>query len=369
MSKEKSYYYDIRDDIKKYPDAVFCFVWGGRSTGKTYSALRYVTEDKIKFAFIKRTLKDIENLVGGNSLKRKQALTDAKFDISPFAPLNRDFNWNVHPFMVKDGLGGFYQCNSNNEPGGSPLGYILSLSGASKIKGFDLSETDVMIFDEFVPLPGENRLGPNEDVSILNLYRTVMRDREHRGREPLKLFAFANADNIECPLTEAFGVVDILADMIAKNQEYYYNPDTRVLLHKLKTSEAFIAKEAQSPIYKATAGSRWANMALNNDFAFNDTSLINKQSMKNMICEARVHYNNTYHYVYYNPSTGARYITYSSHNKQPIREFDLDKVLHRKQFIAFAEHKVMSHFFGAIEPSFEKYSLFALYSDAKKKLG
>lgn len=367
MSKKKSYYYDVRDDIAKYPDAVFIITYGGRGTGKTYSALRTVIEDNTKFVFIKRTLEDVKLLTAGNKIGKTKDAGTIDFDASPFKPLNRDFEWNIRAFSAYPGLGGFFSCDKNNNPVGDPKGYIAALSGIGKIKGYDLSDCDVMIYDEFCPKSYEV-VSKHEETEILDMYKTVMRDREHRGRAPLKLWAFANSDNVVCPLTQAFDLLNVLAEMAINDQEYYYDPEKRLLLHKLKTAEEFIEKEAQSPIYKAAAGSKWAKMALSNDFAFNDFSQVGKMPLKNMICEAKVLYNNKTHFVYYSPETAARYITYTNHNKQPMLQFDLNKLTHKKQFVSFAELKVMGFMYGGIEPSFEKYDLFDLYTTARRKL-
>lgn len=366
--KKKSYYYDIRDDLKKYPDAIFVFVYGGRGTGKTYSGLRTVIEDNIKFTFVKRTLEDVKLLTAGNKLGRKKDEEQADLDTSPFKPLNRDFGWNIRAFSTYPGLGGFFKCDHTNNPVGDPKGYITALSGIGKIKGYDLSDSDVMIFDEFCPKSYEV-ISKNEDTEILDMYKTIMRDREHRGKKPLKLWAFANADNVVCPLMEAFGLINVLAEMAIKDQEYYYNPVTKVLLHKLKTSPEFIEKESQSPIYQATAGSKWARMALSNDFAYNDFSQVQKKSLKNMICEAKVYYDNRWHFVYYSHENASRYITYSNYNKQPILEFNLDKTTHKKKFVEYAMNKVLQVYYGTEEPYFETFDLFNVYANSRKKFG
>lgn len=369
--KTKSYYYDIREDLEKYPDALFVIVYGGRGTGKTYSGLRMLVEDDTPFCFIKRTLIDVNILVSGSKMTSKNGAEQAEMDASPFYPLNRDFGWNIRPFMAGSaqvGLGGFYECDEKNQPikNKKPVGYIAALSGIGKIKGFNL-DCDVLVYDEFCPKSYE-RVSTHEENEILDLYKTISRDREHRGKEPLKLFAFANSDNVVCPLTKAFGLLNVLAEMAVKDQEYYYNQETRVLLHKLKTSDEFLAKESQSPIYKATAGSKWTRMALSNDFAFNDFTNIGKKPMKNMICEAKICYDGKLHYVYYDNATASRYVTYSSSTSKPMFEYNLDKQIHKRKFVAYAELKVLQLFYGCEEPWFETFDLKNLYCNARKIL-
>ena len=49
-------YYDIRDDLNKYPDAWAYLIWSKRGPGKTYSTLRMMLEDKMKFLFMKQVV-------------------------------------------------------------------------------------------------------------------------------------------------------------------------------------------------------------------------------------------------------------------------------------------------------------------------
>lgn len=357
----KSYYYDIHDDIKKYPDALFIIVYGGRGTGKTYSGLNAVIEDKTKFTFIKRTLEDIKVLTAGNRIGTKHEEGDAIVDMSPFKPLNRDKGWNIRAYSTFPGMGGFFKCDKANNPVGDPAGYITALSGVNKVRGYDLSDTEVIIFDEFCP-PAGTRVSKNEGEEILDMYRTISRDRLHRGLSEPRLWAFANADDIVCPLIEAGNLINVVAEMTMNNQEYCYIPEKRTLLHKLKSSPEFMAVEEKSAIYQfAGLDSTWTKKSLGNDFSHNDFSMIGKTQMKNMICEARVFYKNKYHFVYYSQETGQRYVTYSNYNKQSFYDYDLNKIIDSRSFADYVRHRVFEWSQMMIAPAFEKMDLQVLY--------
>ena len=45
-------WYDIEQDILKY-DMTFNFIFGGRGIGKTYSMLKYLIENKIRFIYLR----------------------------------------------------------------------------------------------------------------------------------------------------------------------------------------------------------------------------------------------------------------------------------------------------------------------------
>ena len=87
-TSKNDFYYDIRKDFEKFPDAWNINAYSGRTTGKTYSALCYCLDENIRFIFLKRTKEDVELLLSGNS------------DFSPFKSINRDRNINVQAFKV-----------------------------------------------------------------------------------------------------------------------------------------------------------------------------------------------------------------------------------------------------------------------------
>ena len=87
-------YYSIKPDIEKYKD-FWCFVVvGGRNTGKTYGALKYMYESGQKFIFIKRTNDEVKMICS------KGAKSGMKADISPFKSINRDLNINIQAFPI-----------------------------------------------------------------------------------------------------------------------------------------------------------------------------------------------------------------------------------------------------------------------------
>ena len=74
----KKHFYDIADDLKEYPEAVFIFVIGGRNTGKTYSALKEEYSNGRIFGFVKRTNRDLATLCAGRKIGQK--MDDAQID-------------------------------------------------------------------------------------------------------------------------------------------------------------------------------------------------------------------------------------------------------------------------------------------------
>ena len=318
----KDYYYNIENDIEHYPDAWCYIVIGGRNTGKTYGVLKSCKLNDRKFTFVKRTQEDVQMLcAGGNGKSGKD------FDLSPFKAVNRDLGCNVRALPINKGVGGFWNCDEDGA-NGSPIGYITALSVVNKVKGFDLSDSDWMIFDEFIPQPWE-RVSRKEGEQILDLYKTISRDREHRGRIPLKLIALANATKLSNPLMNILEVTDTVTRMKEYDEPLHYISDRGILIHLLDDNVAFREKESQSAIYKAMKDTKWGSMALNNDFAYDDTSNITKMSIKGMRPMYSIIYKGKEYTLY--SGNGCKYFTDSRSNKT-IPVYNLDFENDQKRF-------------------------------------
>lgn len=307
MKISSEYYYNIDTDIIMYPHNWCYIICGGRNTGKTYGVLKSCYLNDRRFTFIKRTMDDVDLICAGG--KNKDT-----FDLSPFKAINRDLEIDIQARLIKKGIGGFYD-------GDKLIGYIVALSGVTKFKGFDLSDSDWMIFDEFIPREWE-RVSRQEGEQVLDLYKTIARDREHRGRDPLRLIALANATELSNPLFNTLEITDIVAEMDRRRLSIYNQEQRGIFIHLLNDNEEFRKTEEESLIYKAMKGTRWLAMSLENSFAYNDTSNVDKVPLKGFRPQYRFHYKNHWIYVYYHEEKGY-YITHTRPAKR-LPSFDLD---------------------------------------------
>lgn len=291
MSKQPIYY-DIRDDIKLFPDAWCYMVLSKRGPGKTYSALRMDIEDDIRFAFIKRTKEDVHLLCSGDG---KQV------DMSPFKPLNRDFGYNIHPVEIEKGIAGFYEMIDIDEERvqGDFKGYAIAANMAIKVKGMDLSDVDDMIFDEFIPRSWE-RISKQEGEAILDLYETINRDRLKRGRKELRLILLANAVEVNNPMARVLNLVDILAQMDVTGQEYFYDEYRGIMIHIINSDFDQDEDMKKPGIQRATEGTTWNESSYGGKFAFNDFSAIGRQKLKGHKCIMHLVYKQRHYYIYRN---------------------------------------------------------------------
>ena len=315
------YYYDIEDDLNEYLNFWCYIVIGGRNTGKTYSCLKSCYLNKRKFVFIKRTMEDV------NLLCEHKGDKEFRFDLSPFKSINRDLNSNVRAFEIKKGLGGFYLCDEEDTPKGAPIGYIIALSAVSKYKGFDLSDCDWIIFDEFIPQPWD-RINRKEGEQLMDLYKTVSRDREHRGKAALKLICLANATKISNPVCNILEITNRLVDMQNSRLSIFVDDVRGIFVHQLFDNQAFMEQEKKSQIYKAMGDTEWGRMALNNEFGYDDFTAVHKSNLKGYRPYSAFIYKNKSYYIWVNDSMF--YVTLA--RCKGVRRYNLNIENERKSF-------------------------------------
>ena len=359
MTKNKKYY-SIRDDLNDYPDAWCYIICGGRKTGKTYSALLDCLNNNMKHVFLKRCNNDVNMLCAGNHLGEKGA--DYEIDLSPYKAINRDTGEHIKAYKIDEGLGGFYRASEDGSAEGAPVGYVLSLAAVHKFKGFDLSDCDEMIFDEFIPQPWE-RTNRKEGEQVMDLYMTVARDRHLRGKPELKLICLANATNVFNYICEVLEVTDIIADMTVKGREVFYDEDRGIFIRLLKTSEEMLEDDKKTGMYKSMYNTAWGRVAFNNEFAYNDFTNVGKLALKQFKPVVSLKYKNKCFYVYLSESKG--YYMCSSPAKCPV-EYDLNTDVGQIGFYYdFALDLRNECVMGRM--MFEKYTMYDMIINYKKR--
>lgn len=313
-----SNYYHLHDDLERYPDA-WCFVvWSRRGPGKTYSALRYAYEEQIPICYMKRTIADVETVCGMRG----------GIDLSPYVPINRDGHYHITSQLLYNGIGGFYdQVDDDGKISGPPFSYIVALNALKTVKGFDLSICDWMLLDEFIPQLGEV-VRHKEGEMLLDMYMTISRDRQKRGRGDLKLILFANAENISTPVTYELDIVDDMIDLTASGKTHLYIEDRGIMLHHITEEEIPIREEEKTGIYKAMAGTAWGAKAFGGDFANNDFSNVGKINMKNYQPVVSWRYKGKYTYVYRREDK----LYFTSSRNDVAEVYDLDRENDQKRF-------------------------------------
>ena len=243
---DSSGYVNVEGILKEgYP---FNFLVGGRGTGKTYTTLKVAKEEKRLFMLMRRT--------------QSQADLISKPEFSVFKPLNDDLNWNVMVKSISKYNSMFYEPDGENF--NHPVGYTCALSTISNMRGFDASDIQLLIYDEFIPEKHE-RLLKNEADALFNAYETMNRNREIKGAAPIQMVCLANANDITNPVFESLKLIRI-ADRMQKGNTDRWTDDRRgiqlIMLHRSPISR----KKANTVLYNLTEGTEFSNMAIDNDF-------------------------------------------------------------------------------------------------------
>lgn len=276
--------YIIEEICSRYP---YTFIIGGRGTGKTYGALKYVDDNSLPFMYMRR-------LASQADLINKQ-------DFSPFRavdpdiiaqPVNKFSSAFYHGEVIDDKL----------TPQGAPMGYTCALSTVKNMRGFYAEHIKLLIFDEFVPEIHERPL-KEEAAALWNAYETINRNRELKGQPPLMLLGLANANEIANPIFLDLGITMKIFRMYETGQEIYKDDNRGLCVILLRESGISKAK-AETSLYKLTKGSTFAEMAIENQFKTDVDSEIRSINLRELIPVCRVseiqiyrHKSGEYYYV------------------------------------------------------------------------
>lgn len=245
----------------------FLFLTGGRGTGKTYGALKYVIEEKKKFVFMRRTQTEIDEIFND--------------EMNPFKSLNTDFGWNIYPNKISKSISGFYESADSGEgwkPCGSMKGLVVALSTIANIRGFDASDSEILVYDEFIP-EKHKKLIRGEADAFFNAYETINRNRELKGQKAMRVLALSNSNDIANPIFIELDIVNKIAEMAERGQEVYVDSGRGLTVILLQESPISL-KKSTTALYKLTVGSSFASMAIQNRFENPSHARIESRNLK-----------------------------------------------------------------------------------------
>ena len=226
-------------------------VYGGRGTGKTFGAFKAVIEHGSTFLYLRRT--DTQYKIIANK------------ETSPLNIVNRDMGWNYLPYRENDKLSAVYNSVENDDgkivPEGKPIGYFSSVLSFFNVRGVDLSQVDIILYDEFIAESHVQKKS-GEFEALLNLYETVNRNRELKGGKPVKLIMMANTDSIYNPYFSGWHLVNQVVRNKRNNVDYYIDPKGNYTLVATDNSPVSRAK-SETGFYTELEGTNYYDMAIN----------------------------------------------------------------------------------------------------------
>lgn len=272
----------------------FTLVLGGRATGKTYGAICHALDHKKYFAFIRRTQTQIDLL--------------SKPDLNPFQAVASDRHIDLHTAPLSKQHSAILHDSEQ-------IGFMAALSTFSNMRGFSSDNTTLLIYDEFIPETHERAIN-NEDTVFFNMYETINRNRELQGQQPLQALLLSNSNFLASPILLALGLTDVLPGMRDRGQTEYISRDRGIALFNLWNSPISEQKK-QTALYKATAGSSFASMSIDNAFSLDDLRDIGSRPLKGCKLLARV----GPVFIYKDPA-GLWYVSMHGAGK-PKREYEI----------------------------------------------
>lgn len=240
----------------------FIFMPAARGTGKTYGILKYHYQQHNKILLIRRT-KDEADL---------QCSTETSAYKSVFDDLGID-QWRCE----KSGGCGRVIMTDREDP--EVIAYVAPLSTFSKIKGMDFSDIDYIIYDEFIPEPHVRKI-KMEGLALANLYETVNRNRELKGRDPVQLFCLANSVNIANDVFMYFNLIEPAEHMLQEGIEWMELGNKLLIIPQ---HSPISERKAETALYKAVS-SEYSEMAIHNKFILNDFTYVQRRSLAEYTC-------------------------------------------------------------------------------------
>ena len=191
--KEK--YYTLKPILAK--NALYNVIFGERSNGKTYAALKYGLEQYFKdgkqTAIVRRWREDFTG-------KRGAVMYDALVNNNEIAKLSAGEWTNIYYWS-----GRWWACRFNDD--GSrvtdekPLAYGFSIGSMEHDKSTSYPDITTVIFDEFLT---RSVYMPDEFVHFMNVLSTIIRDRTD-----VKIFMLGNTVNKYCPYFSEMGLTHV----------------------------------------------------------------------------------------------------------------------------------------------------------------
>lgn len=244
--------------------AAFNFVVGGRGTGKTYGALkdRMLHPETGKFMFMRRSQTQLAQVFNEKPIEMEDG-SKTRVSLSPFKSIERDTGLSVEIHKISKDLYAIFME-------GKHIGYGCAMNTLTNLRGFDASDIEYLIYDEFIPLPGE-MTRKDEGRIFLDAYETINRNREFNGKHPLYAFLLANANDIDCSIMLDLGMTEVAEKMINKGKRFHHD-GKRSFTFSLLENKNFEEAKQNTAVYRFTKGLKYNAMAFQNKFAYDDFS-------------------------------------------------------------------------------------------------
>lgn len=245
-------------------DTPFILTIGGRGTGKTYGAIKYLLENDIKFIYLRRTSAQMELV--------------SKDEFSPIVKVGTDIGKALVCSSLSKYASGVYELGEDGKQKGRAIAVNMALSTMANARSFDASNVKVILYDEAIPERHERAI-THETDAFLNMYESIDRNRQLNGEPPVKCVILANANNMEAPILQALNCIKALDAMRKKRQNQRIDKTAGLSIFLLNDSP-ISAEKQQTALYRLTMGEgNFSDMAINNAFSKDNYSDIGNRPL------------------------------------------------------------------------------------------
>lgn len=233
------------------------FFIGGRRIGKTFSTFSYMYERQ-PFLYVRNTEVQIDECCGdfGN----------------PFKKWNKVTGHNIHlekekkHAVILDGAGEDEHV----------VGYAASCSNIGAIRGADLSDFKIGLYDEFI----EKKPLQYDQARFYNdMYESINSNRELEGEKAFTMFLLSNSQKLANSILAEKDLITPIENMMKTGQKTWSRGDCFICLPVSEVSEL----KKETAFYKGREGSKNYEEALNNRFANDSFFAIAKRPLKEYI--------------------------------------------------------------------------------------
>lgn len=279
-------YFSLRP-IKKI-GRTFNFIFGGRGTGKTFNSIWEEYEDGLCFNYMRRKQTEVD-LLGTNTVD---------ISLNPFEQINIKKGTQLFMKKLNKQVWGVYDDYEN------PIhkGYVMAMSTVGNIRGFSGDKIQDILYDEFIPQKNDRAM-KDESGMFFNAYETINRNREFEGLPPVRCYIMTNSNVLNHPLLADLDLIPKIERMKKKGTTFVDLPQRDCTITMIDNME-FKEKKKKTALYKLTKGTKYYDMAIENDFAYEDFSNIKSMPLKEFVPECAIkgitvyrHKSNSLYYV------------------------------------------------------------------------
>lgn len=265
-------------DYRGRSDATFQFYIGARGIGKSYSALDEIYKTGLrergthKWLYLRMSEIELKSTCGhGNAF--------GDYNLENGTDIEMEYNDRLteinlyEPYKSKD-----------IEYTTTTIAYAKSLETFSNLRSVSFADVDWIMFDECIPQLTARKKPIYKMAGIIfkSLYETVNRNRELKGRPPVKCYFFGNSNSTDSDLLREYGLLDILSHMLSKGIKRYTDRKRSVYL-ELCDASSVSEKKRDTALYTLGGDKDFIKMSIENAFPAKEFTLIEDEPVNEYI--------------------------------------------------------------------------------------